>query len=142
MKEFACSLPTDEPEALAALAGVSTIAVVGLSPNPTRDSFMVATYLQKKGYRIIPIRPGIDAVLGEKAYPNLVDYGQPVDMVDIFRKPEAVPEIVDQAIALGAKVIWMQEGIGHAQAADKAKAAGLRVVENLCVRKVLQHQEK
>jgi predicted CoA-binding protein len=136
MSDPVCALPTPAPEAEAALAGVRTIAVVGLSPQPERPSHQVASYLQSAGFRIIPIRPGVAEILGERAYPSLTEYGQAVDVVDIFRPSEAVPAIVAEAIALGCKVIWLQEGVGHAAAADRARAAGLKVVENRCLKKV------
>lgn len=138
MSESACTLPTPAPEAAEALAGVNSVAIVGLSPRPESPSYGVAAYLQAHGYRIIPIRPGVERILGETAYPSLEAYGRPVDMVDIFRRPEAVPEIVEQALRLGVKVIWMQEGIGHAAAAQRAQAAGVKAVQNLCVKKVHQ----
>jgi len=117
------------------LATARTIAVVGLSDKPARPSYGVAAYLQRHGYRIIPVNPKLTEVLGEKAFPSLSAVPEPVDVVDIFRKPEAVPEIVEEAIAKGAKVIWMQEGIVHNAAAERARAAGLRVVMNKCMLK-------
>src|SRR5437588_12226613 len=98
-------------EIAALLRDSHTIAVVGLSDKPERDSYHVAAYLQRQGYRIIPVNPVVTAVLGEKSYADLRDIPEKIDLVDIFRKPEAVPEIVDAAIAIGAKGIWMQEGI-------------------------------
>jgi uncharacterized protein len=136
VSEPACSLSTPLPEAEEAIRGLTTVAVVGLSPNPERPSHRVAAYLEEQGFTIIPIRPAISEILGRKAFASLTQYGQPVDIVDIFRKPEAVPAIVDEAIRLGCKVIWMQEGIAHAAAADKARTAGLTVVENRCLLKV------
>jgi len=112
-----------------------TIAVVGLSDRPDRDSYHVADYLKRHGYRIIPINPNVQAVLGETSFARLADVHESVDIVDIFRRPEAVPEIVEEAIALGAKAIWMQEGVVHNEAADRARAAGLRVVMNKCLLK-------
>jgi predicted CoA-binding protein len=112
-----------------------TIAVVGLSDKPERDSHYVAAYLKSQGYRIIPVNPALTEVLGETAYARLRDVPERIDLVDIFRKPEVVPEIVDEAIAVGAKAVWMQEGIVHNAAADKARAAGLRVVMNKCILK-------
>ena len=112
-----------------------TVAVVGLSDRPDRDSHRVAAYLQQHGYRIVPVNPNIATVLGEPAYPGLREVPVPVDVVDIFRKPDAVPEIVEDAIAMGARVIWMQEGIAHNAAADRARAAGLEVVMNKCMLK-------
>jgi hypothetical protein len=117
------------------LASARTVAVIGLSDKPNRDSHHVAAYLQAHGYRIIPVNPNVSTVLGEKAYPSLRDVPEPVDIVDIFRQPGAVPEIVDEAIARRAQVIWMQEGIAHNAAADKARAAGLQVVMNKCMLK-------
>ena len=117
------------------LVAVKVVAVVGLSNKPERDSYRVAAYLLAQGYRIVPVNPNINQVLGERAYPSLDQVPGPVDVVDIFRKPEFVPPIVVQAIAKGAKVIWMQEGIAHNTAADKARAAGLKVVMNKCILK-------
>lgn len=110
-----------------------TIAVVGLSGKPWRASYGVAQYMQRAGYRIIPVNPNLTSVLGEKAYPNLRAIPEPVDVVDIFRKPEAVPEIVEDAIAIGARVVWMQDGIVHNDAAARARQAGLAVVMNKCM---------
>ena len=98
-----------------------TVAVVGLSDKPARDSYRVAAYLQSHGYRILPVNPSLTKVLGERAYPDLSSLPSAPDVVDIFRKPEAVPEIVEQAIAVGATVIWMQEGIVHNAAAERAR---------------------
>ncbi len=135
-----CVMPSSSKEGAEALKDIKVIAVVGLSPREERASYRVSKYMQEHGYRIIPVRPGVTEILGEKAYANLVEAGQheAIDMVNIFRKPEAVPEIVDQAISLKAKVVWMQEGIGHPDAAEKAEAAGLKVVQNLCLMKVHQ----
>jgi predicted CoA-binding protein len=110
-----------------------TIAVVGISDKPDRDSHRVAAYLQQHGYRILPVNPVVTEVLGEKAYARLEDVPETIDVVDIFRRTEAVPEIVDSAIAVGAKVVWMQDGIVHNAAADKARAAGLQVVMSKCM---------
>lgn len=111
------------------------IAVVGLSPKPERPSHGVSLYMKEQGYTIIPVNPGQTEVLGEKCYKSVLDIPGPVDMVNIFREPAAVPEIVDQAIAKKAKVVWMQEGIVHNAAAEKARAAGLTVVMNKCLYK-------
>jgi len=110
------------------------IAVVGLSDKPDRDSYMVARYLQNHGYEIIPVNPAVKEVLGAKAYASLKDIPGPIDIVDIFRKPEAVPPIVDEAIAVKAKAIWMQLGIAHNASADKAEQAGLEVVQSKCIK--------
>ena len=136
MSEPVCSLPTPRDEAMAYLQGVKTVAVVGLSPNADRPSHQVAKYLLEQGFTIIPIRPAVNEILGQKAYASLTEYGRPVDIVDIFRNPDAVPAIVDEAIRLGCKVIWMQVGIAHAAAGDKARAAGLKVVENRCLQSI------
>jgi predicted CoA-binding protein len=117
------------------LENAKTIAVLGLSDKPDRDSYRVAEYLQSAGYRIIPVNPAVKEVLGEKSYASLLDVPEKVDLVDVFRKPEAVPEIVEQSIKIGAKVVWMQEGIVHNESAEKARAAGLQVVMNKCVLK-------
>jgi len=134
---FAGGLPSSDAAAWSALKGVRTIAVIGLSPQPEKASNRVARYAQAQGFKIIPVYPDRDEILGEKAYPSLTAYGRPVDLVDIFRRPDAVSDIVDEAIRLGCKCIWMQEGISNAPAADKARAAGLKVVENRCLQKVL-----
>ena len=110
-----------------------TIAVVGLSPNPERDSHRVAKYLQSQGYRIIPVNPMTDQVLGEKSYPDLKSVPETIDVVDIFRKSEDVPPIVNEAIDMGAPVIWMQLGVVNEEAATKARNAGLAVVMDKCM---------
>jgi predicted CoA-binding protein len=115
-----------------------TIAVVGLSNDRRRDSRSVSQYMQAAGYRIIPVNPEETEVLGEEAYPELASVPEPFEIVDIFRRPEYVPAIVDQAIAIGAKVIWMQQGIVNEEAAAIARAAGLEVVMNSCIRTVHQ----
>ena len=112
-----------------------TIAVVGLSPNKMRPSHGVSEYMQHQGYRIIPVNPGHPEILGEKSYRSLEDIPEPVEIVDIFRRSEQVAPIVDSAIAIGAKVVWMQEGIEHNDAAEKARAAGLEVVMDRCILK-------
>ncbi|NIQ39587.1 MAG: CoA-binding protein [Proteobacteria bacterium] len=119
------------------VTGAKTIAVVGLSPKADRPSFRVASYLQSKGYRIIPVRPGVEEILGEKAYPSLshIPSDVEIDVVDIFRKSEDVPPVVEEAIKTNAKTVWMQEGIINEEAAQKAEAAGLRVVMDRCMLK-------
>ncbi|MCG2767980.1 MAG: CoA-binding protein [Anaerolineae bacterium] len=112
-----------------------TIAVVGLSPRPERASHSVARYLQAQGYRIIPVNPTVEEVLGERSYPDLASIPETVDVVDIFRRSEHVPPIVEAAIAVGARTVWMQEGVVHEKAAQKAKAAGLLVVMDRCMLK-------
>jgi len=112
-----------------------TIAVVGLSDNPARASYGVSEYMQRQGYRIIPVNPGHAEILGEKSYRTLEEIPEPVEIVDIFRRSEKIPPVVDSAIAIGAKVVWMQEGIENQEAAAKAEAAGLEVVMNTCILK-------
>lgn len=122
---------------LALLRDARVVAVVGISDKPERSSHEVAAYLQAQGYRIVPINPALKEVLGEPCFPSLAAYGRPVDIVDIFRASDAVPAIVDEAIATGAGTVWMQEGVAHADAAAKAEAAGLRVVQDRCIMKML-----
>ncbi|MBW2467335.1 MAG: CoA-binding protein [Deltaproteobacteria bacterium] len=111
-----------------------TIAVVGLSPKPNRPSHRVATYLMEAGYTVIPVNPGQDNILGRTCYPNLKAVPVQVDMVDIFHRSETVLPIVEDAIAIGAKYIWMQEGIVNEDAAAKAEAAGLEVIMDRCTK--------
>ncbi|MBI1887213.1 MAG: CoA-binding protein [Nitrosomonadales bacterium] len=115
------------------LREVHTIAIVGLSPNESRPSFGVARGLQSKGYRIIPVRPLVDEVLGEKAYPDLESLPDLPDIVEVFRAPVHVPAIVDSCIRLGIKRLWLQDGVVHEEAAQKAQAAGITVVMNRCM---------
>jgi uncharacterized protein len=117
------------------LRSVKTIAVVGLSSKRMRPSYGVSEYMQHAGYRIIPVNPAETGVLGEKAYPDLDSIPFPVDLVNIFRRSELVPPVVDAAIRIGAKAIWMQEDVVHEEAAGKARAAGLKVVMDRCVLK-------
>ena len=110
-----------------------TVAVVGLSSNPERPSHQVAQYLQDTGYRIVPVNPNVSEVLGEQSYPDLLSIPQPVDVVDIFRRPEAVRVIVEQAIEIGAKAIWMQKGVRNQEAAEQAQTSGLLTVMDRCM---------
>ena len=112
-----------------------TIAVVGLSPDQGKPSFEVAAYLQRAGFRIIPVNPACQEILGERCYPTLADIPDEVEIVDVFRRAEFLPEVVEQAIAKGAKVVWMQEGIVNQAAATRAEEAGLAVVMDLCLLK-------
>ena len=112
-----------------------TIAVVGLSGNPLRPSNGVAEYMQHAGYRIIPVNPGESEILGVKCYARLEDVPDKIDIVDIFRRSEFVPEIVDAAIRVGARAVWMQEGVVHEEAAKRARRAGLEVVMDRCILK-------
>jgi uncharacterized protein len=115
------------------LRSSKTIAVVGLSSDPLRPSHEVAAYLQSAGYKIIPVNPNESEVLGEKSYARLEDIRKPIDIVDVFRRPEDVPPIADSAIAIKAKALWLQQGITNNAAAEKAHAAGLLVVEDACL---------
>ena len=117
------------------LKRAKTIAVVGLSNSPLRPSHGVALYLQQHGYRIIPVNPTIDSALGEKAYPSLEAVKEKIDIVDIFRRSEFVPEIVDEAIRLKLPAVWMQEEVVSQPAYDKAKKAGLFVIMDRCILK-------
>lgn len=123
----------DEIRAL--LQRAHTIAVVGLSPNPARPSFGVARAMQGYGYRIIPVRPATDSVLGEKAWPDLRHLPGPVDIVDVFRAPEFVDAIVDDCIAIKAPALWLQEGVINEAAAERARAAGIMVIMDRCIYK-------
>jgi hypothetical protein len=119
------------------LAKCKNVAVVGISPKEDRPSYRVASYLQSKGYRIIPVRPDGDTLLGERIYPSLTQIPKEIeiDVVDIFRRPEDVPPIVEEAIRRGAKVVWMQEGIVHEEAAARARRAGLKVIMDRCMKR-------
>jgi len=117
-----------------------TIAVVGLSSNPMRPSHGVTAYMQAAGYRIIPVNPNETEVLGEKSYARLEDVPEKIDIVDIFRRAEEVPRVVESAIRVGAKVVWMQLGIESEEAAEKARAAGLMVVEDACI--LVEHRKR
>lgn len=117
------------------LTDANTVAVVGLSPKPERDSHSVAKALQQFGYQIIPVRPGVDELLGETAYPDLKSLPMLPDIVDVFRAPEYVPEIVEDCIDLGVKVLWLQEGVVNEEAAKKAKKKGITVVMDRCMYK-------
>ena len=116
------------------LLSTKTIATVGLSGNPQKVSNSIAAYLQSKGYRVIPVNPTTDEILGEKSYPDLESIPEKIDVVQVFRRPEDVPPIVESAINVGAKVVWMQEGIVNEEAAQKAQDAGLQVVMDACMR--------
>ena len=115
------------------LRSIHTIAVVGLSPNPERPSFRVARAMQDHGYRIVPVRPLVQEVLGESAYADLESIPFKVDMVDVFRASEHVPAIVESCIALGIQYLWLQDGVIHEEAAQRAQAAGITVVMNRCI---------
>lgn len=116
------------------LLATKTIASVGLSANPEKESYGIVQYLKRQGYRVIPVNPTADEILGEKSYPDLESVPEKIDVVQVFRKPKDVPPVVDGAIKAGAKVVWMQEGIVHEEAAQNARQAGLQVVMDACMR--------
>lgn len=138
------SLPDNSQQSADVIADIlkkyKTIAVVGLSSRPTRPSFGVSQYMQSASYRIIPVNPNETEVLGEKSYPRLEDIppSHHIEIVDIFRRSENVPPVVDSAIKIGATVIWMQQGITNPAAAAKARSAGLLVVEDACI--LIEHR--
>lgn len=123
--------PVDVAEKI--LLSARTIAVVGLSPDPRRPSHGVARYLQRTGYRIVPVNPNVDQVLGERSYPSLREVPVPVDVVDVFRRSEFVGPIVDDAIAIQASAVWLQDGVIDQVAAERARASGLDVVMDDCI---------
>ncbi len=132
-----CEAPQNNPpseEIANLLRGAKRIAVVGLSDNPSRDSHVVAQYLDRHGYEIIPVNPSIKTVLGKTSYASLKDIPGHIDIVDVFRKSDAVPGIVDEAIAVKAAAIWLQLGVVHNASAQKATDAGLAVVQSKCIK--------
>ena len=116
------------------LLATKTIASVGLSGNQEKESYWIASYLKEQGYRVIPVNPTATEILGEKAYPDLESVPEKIDVVQVFRKPEDVPPVVEDAVKVGAKVVWMQEGIVNEAAAKRARDAGLQVVMDACMR--------
>ena len=135
-------VPSD-PELRSILGDAHTIAVVGLSSNPLRDSHEIAAFLQSKGYRIVPVNPKETEVLGERAYPTLADIPKDIDIdvVDVFRRAEYTPEIAEAAVARGAKVLWLQEGILNVEARQIGEAGGLSVVMGVCMRQETRRLE-
>ncbi|MFQ6614130.1 MAG: CoA-binding protein [Fidelibacterota bacterium] len=123
----------NESTTIDAILNFHTIAVVGLSANPDRPSYRVASYLKSQGYKIIPVNPGQTSILGETSYSSLKDIPGTVDVVDVFRRPEAVPAITEAAIAIGAKALWLQDHVVAPESAQKAEEAGLLVVMNDCM---------
>jgi uncharacterized protein len=122
------------------LKQAKTIAVVGLSSSPLRPSYGVAAYMQSQGYRIIPVNPTIKGALGEKAYASLSDVPEKIDVVDVFRRSEFVPDVIDEALKLKVPAIWLQEGVIHERAAEKARKAGVFLVMDLCILK--EHRKR
>ena len=116
------------------LLSTKTIASVGLSSNPGKESYGIVQYLKSQGYRVIPVNPTAEEILGEKSYPDLESIPEKIDVVQVFRKPEDVPPVVESAIKVGAKAVWMQEGIVNEEAAQNARDAGLQVVMDACMR--------
>ncbi|HLD73928.1 MAG TPA: CoA-binding protein [Bdellovibrionota bacterium] len=133
------NISTDNKAIKKLLGEAKIIAVVGLSPEPDKPSHEVAQYLQSQGYKIVPVRPGADEILGEKVYASLKDIPFKVDIVDVFRKPEHMHQVVDEALAIRPKAVWMQLGISNEAAATKASQAGLQVVEDRCI--LIEHKK-
>ncbi len=137
MGDNECEIPDRNPvseEIKEILENAGTIAIVGLSDKPDRDSYKVASYLKERGYKIIPVNPAKDEILGEKSFPDLKSIDEKVDIVDVFRKIEAVPEIVDKAIDIKPGTIWLQLGLAHRESAEKAERAGIRFVQSKCLK--------
>ena len=126
-------MPTNDADMIEMLREAKTIAVVGLSGKRLRPSHGVSAYMQQQGYRIIPVNPLETEVLGEKAYATLAEVPEKIDIVNVFRQSDAVPEVVDEAIAKGVKYLWLQEDVVHEAAAAKARAAGMKVVMDRCI---------
>ena len=123
-----------DPEAICALLReVKTVAVVGLSPNPARPAFRIAQALQRFGYRVIPVRPRVESVLGEKAYASLSEVPERIDLVDVFRAAEHVGPLVDECLRLGLKRLWLQDGVVNEEAAERAVSGGMAVVMDRCI---------
>lgn len=127
-------MPTSQEDIRRILTSVHTIASVGLSGNPERESHQIDQYLVEAGYRVIPVNPAVAELFGEKGYPSLTALPEVPDVVQIFRKPEDVPPLVDEVIAKGVKILWFQEGTTNAESAEKARQAGIEVVEDQCMR--------
>lgn len=121
------------------LSSIKTIAVVGLSSDPTKPSYEVSQYMQRQGYRIVPVNPREEEVLGERAYPTLEEIPFPIDLVNVFRRPAHTPEVVRSAIAIGAKAVWLQLGIANDEARVAAAEAGLPYVEDRCL--LIEHRK-
>ncbi len=132
-----CEMPDSnppEPEIREIISSMRTIAIVGLSDKSDRDSNRVGAYLKEHGYKIIPVNPAKREILGERSYPDLASVPEKIDVVDIFRSVDAIPRIVDEAIAVGAGSVWMQLGLAHREAAEKARSVGLKVVQSKCLK--------
>ena len=129
----------NEPDTIQKIFDLKTIAVVGMSPKPERPSHYVSMYMKENGYTIIPVNPGHNEIAGMKCYPSLSDSPHPVDIVDVFRRPEYVPPITEATINIGAKALWLQDGVINEEAAQLAEKAGLMVVMNDCM--LRQHRK-
>jgi predicted CoA-binding protein len=140
-EELAPAMPSDQ-ELRSILGEAKTIAVVGLSSKSNRDSYQVSEYLQHKGYRTIPVNPNETEVLGEQAYASLLDVPEKVDVVDVFRRAEYTPEIAEQAVKIGAKVLWLQDGIVNEDAWRIAQEGGVDVVMGVCIRRTKNRLER
>ena len=140
-EELAPAMPSDR-ELRSILGEAKTIAVVGLSSKSHRDSYEVSEWLQSKGYRIIPVNPNETEVLGEKAYPSLLDVPEEIDVVDVFRRAEYTPDVAEQAVRVGAKVLWLQDGIVNQDAWRIAQEGGLDVVMGVCIRRTKRRLER
>jgi uncharacterized protein len=138
---FEPGMPSDQ-ELRSILGEAKTIAVVGLSSKPHRDSHQVAEWLQEKGYRIIPVNPNETEVLGEKAYLSLLDVPEKIDVVDVFRRAEYTPEVAEQAVKIGAKVLWLQDGIVNEEAWNIAQNGGIDVVMGVCIRRTKRRLDR
>ena len=130
----------NEPEVIAAMLKAETIAVVGLSDDPVKASNSVSRYMQQQGYRIIPVNPACENVLGEKSYGSLAELPEKPDVVNVFRLPKAIPAIVDEMLALGLKNLWVQLGIVNEEAARRAEAGGVAVVMDRCI--LIEHRRR
>jgi len=145
MEEVVCELPDYNPpseEVQEILRRYRKIAVVGLSTKPERDSYRVARYLMENGFDITPVNPGHKEILGKRCYASLKDIPYEIEVVDIFLNPKRIPPVVDQAIEIGAKVIWMQLGLAHNESAKKARNAGIQVVMNMCIMQEFEKMKK
>lgn len=140
MSAEACSLPSSSPdEIIRKVLSLKTVAVVGCSPKPERAGHYVPAYLKEQGYRIVPVNPGHEEILGEKCYRTLSDIPFPVDVVEVFRRSEDVPPVVEEAIRIKAKAVWLQSGISHPDAEAQARRAGLLVVSDECM--LVRHRQ-
>jgi len=129
----------NEPETISAMLAAKTIAVVGLSDNPAKTSYRISGYMQRHGYRILPVNPSVESVLGEKAYASLAELPEKPDVVNVFRLPSFIPAIVDEMLALGLKNLWVQVGIVNREAAARAESGGIRVVMDRCI--MVEHMD-